>query len=164
MISFKDKDKEARPEQVVVSRREAVTKILEVVKPINQKFKGTYLVGYNVFMQMAILVNMAESAEMTGSVEILFRNVRGIIDLRWLFPSTQENKGLEGLCRSLELHRLSRNFTKQSGELKFVDRAIKEILSCELNLSVYDDVRLLCTNYSMKIVKTDLKLFVRLKK
>ena len=161
VITFKNKDQEARLEQVVVTRREALTKILEVVKPISQKFKGTYLVGYNIFMQMAILVNMAESAEMTGSVEMLFRNIRGIIDLRWLFPSTQENKGLEGLCRSLELHRLSRNFNKQSGELKFVDRAIKEILSSELNLSVYEDVRLLCTNYSMKIVKTDLKLLSR---
>ena len=161
VITFKDKNHDAKSEREVVSRREAVSKILEVVKPINEKFKGTYLVGYNIFMQMAILVNMAESAEMAGSVEILFRNVRGIIDLRWLFPSTQENKGLEGLCRSLELHRLSRNFNKQSGELKLVDRAIKEILSCELNLSVYDDVRLLCTNYSMKIVKTDLKLLSR---
>ena len=112
-------------------------------------------------MLIAVLINMAESVETPQTVEVLIRNVRGIIDLKWLFPSSQENKSLEGLCRSLDLHKLSRKFNKQSGELKLVDRAIREILSSELNLSVYEDVRLLCKNYSMKIVKADLKMLSR---
>ena len=148
-------------ERKVFSRRDTVSQIMDILKPINSDFKGTFLIGYNIFMILVVIVDMAESCGMQKSIDILFKNLRGVIDLKWLFPKSQENKSLEGLCRSLDLNSLSSRFNKQNAELKYVDRAITELLRCDLNMSIYEDVRYLCTNYSLKVVKTDLKVLSR---
>ena len=155
-VSYKYNEDE---EQEVVSRSQAVTILEQHFPPIAGQWRGCVLVGYNIFMIMSIIVDMAEGCHPKNkTLESLFKGLRGMIDVKWLFPSTLENQSLSGLCRALNIQYLEKKTSKPSAELKYVDRAVAEVLRDELNLSLHSDVGLLCCNYSIKLYqKSDLK-------
>ena len=145
-------------EQEVLTRSEAVEKLLNHWRQVSSAWKGTFLVGYNVFMIMAVISDLVDNQKPNKDVRFdFFKNIRGLIDVKWLFPGSLEDKSLAGLCSALDIHYLEKKTLKPTAELKFVDRAITEILREELNLSLYSDISLLCKNYSVKVFKSDLK-------
>ena len=130
-VFYKEKDadasREEKNEMRVMSRKEAVEKICDFLLRKIPKYKGTYLVGYNIFMILAVLVDMADSCDMKKSAEIWFKNLSGIIDIKWLFPKSQGSLSLEACCTALGLKSMAKKFIKQSAILQSVDRAIIQV-------------------------------------
>ena len=116
----------------------------------------TVLVGYNVFLVLAVLLDMADSVGREQLASQVLRGLAGLVDIKWLLPPNIKDRSLAGICKMLDI-KIWKKFQRQTAELAMVDRALAAVLQQEMDLTSQADIDNLRRNFSIKISPKDLK-------